>query len=453
MKIRILSVNKQLDNKLITKAGFQDTISFSDFDVVVIDPLGLSGLWTADSRTAMYRSGERFTDLEVDLGFGSDLRSLFIRRQEEIGQVLEVSQGVVVCYFRNIETPLTLRSGNRGLLKLHNFSWLPAVSFSSTDRVGKTIRASFLLYEGFCLREGKEIGFVEKSHPFSRYFSGCENEIRYESILKPQAPWEKAITVISKNKVKEIISFEVSIGGGKIVFIPPVAFVEPAKEAGILIDCIARSMDRGYEGPPPAWIVKYSLPGEDKHSEQISGLDKKISELTDEKIRLEAEQGKIAKFKGLLYEKGKKGLEPLVRNAFRLIGFNVLEPDEYQEPYDLYIREKDLALVGEIAATDNSQIDMDKYRQLLEHVESESEKEAECKGILVANAFSDLDPQERKSQFTPHVTKACRKQGYCMITTITLFEIAKLILSKGSELNLEQLRKDILNCEQEFILK
>jgi hypothetical protein len=451
MKIKILSINKKFENEAITEAKFKESQSFSDYDAVVIDPYGLSYLWTINSPAKTTTRGDCFTNSDLDGGFGSNVSALFARRREELEALLKVCQGIIVCYIRKKETPLIVqRKGSTGVLNI--YSWLPVLSLSWQDTEG-THSQIFVYYESLHLREGKEIAFVEKSHPFSQYFSSFEGRIKFESILKPESSLEKHISAISRNKVKEIVSFDVPIGGGKIVFIPPNDSAAPEKEAGVLIDCITTSSDVGYESPPPPWISKYTLAGESKYNGRIDDLDQKIRELTEEKNRLKREQDRIARFKGLLYEKGKKGLEPLVREAFKLIGFGVLERDQYQEPYDLYIKEKDLVLVGEIGATDNSQIDVIKYRQLFSYVEDEFEKGTTCKGILVANAFIETDPQERQVQFTEHVIEACKRQRYCMITTQTLFEIVKHILSKGTEFDLKQLKSDIINCDQEFILK
>jgi hypothetical protein len=452
MKIRILSIDKRLDHESVTQAGFEDSLSFSDYDAVVIDPQQLSHLWKVRHPVKRDSSGGYFTNFSQDGGLASNFMNLFERRREEIETLLNITQGIVVCYIRNKETPLTLHlPGHIRLLNI--YSWMPALSLTWQDDAGNTQTQSILFYDRLFLREGREIGFVDNTHPFSQYFDICKGSIAYESILKFGPELENRLAVISRNKVREIVSLEVRIGKGKIIFIPPNDLADQRKEAGVLFDCIIRSMDVGYESPPPDWIKRYGLPGEDKYSERINALHTKIHELTEEKNKLEGEQNRIARFKGLLYETGKRGLEPLVREAFRLIGFNVLEPDQYEESYDLYIKEKDIVLVGEMGATDNSQMDIDKYRQLLDHVENEPAEDITCKGILVANAFRETEPQDRKGQFTAHVIKACKRQRYCMITTETLYKIVKYILSNGKRLILEKLKADIIGCDQEFIFK
>ena len=221
----------------------------------------------------------------------------------------------------------------------------------------------------------------------------------------------------------------------------------------MLLDCIEGVFEHGIEIPPPHWIKKYSLPNENKNVAKVEQLNKKISVLQKEKQNLEEEQVNIAKFKGLLYGKGKRNLEPLVREAFKLMGFNVIDSEQYEEEYDLYIKEKDLTIIGEIEGTDNSLIDIDKYRQLLDYTESELDKVAKCKGILIGNAYKDINPIKRQEQFSQHAIKHCENQEFCRITTYQLFEIVKKIFSGIDGPKLEKLRKDIIECNTEFIFK
>ena len=264
---------------------------------------------------------------------------------------------------------------------------------------------------------------------------------------------EQFLKALARNKVQEIISYEIDIKGGKIIFIPPNLSQDPKKEAGVLLGCIGGVFEYGIETSHPPWIIKYSLPNENKNMAKLEQLNKKISGFQKKKKKLEEEQINIEKFKRLLYEKGKRTLEPLVREAFNLIGFNVLNPDKYKEEYDLYIKEKDLTIIGEIEGTDNSLIDIDKYRQLLDYIESEQDKGAKCKGILIGNACKDINPVERQEQFSQHAITRCENRGFCRITTYQLFEIVKKIFSGIVGPKLEKLRKDIIDCNTEFIFK
>jgi hypothetical protein len=251
--------------------------------------------------------------------------------------------------------------------------------------------------------------------------------------------------------INELVSCEVPMEGGRIIFVPPSTSQDSKKEIGVLLDCIEGVFEYGLETTPPTWVKKYSLPNENKNKGKIDQLEKKISELQQKKQELEEEQIFISKFKGLLHEKGKRTLEPLVRKAFSLMGFNVLDPEQYKEEHDLYIKEKELTIIGEVEGTDNSIIDVDKYRQLLDYVEAEIDKGTECKGILIGNAFRISNIPERLEQFSEKAIRRSESQGFCRITTYQIFEIVKKILSGIDNSELKKLRKDIIECNTEFI--
>lgn len=458
MKIKVASVNKNLEHDLINNITLDSAHSLTDFDVVIIDPKGFSSTWTSPASLGKIKQdtdGIYYTDTRYDHGVGIQIYNIFSKRREEIKKLLSISQGIVICYLRSSESVLRIRHSIYGNLieeVLNIYSWLPEYSF---ERFENNIRfhGNFPDDTNFVDRMGKEIVFVEQSHPFSKYFYAYKSQIHFECMIESLEKMEQFLKAIARNKVQEIISCEIDIKGGKIIFIPPNLSQDPKKEAGVLLGCIGGVFEYGIETPPPPWIIKYSLPNENKNMAKLEQLNKKISGFQKERQKLEEEQINIEKFKRLLYEKGKRTLEPLVREAFKLIGFNVLNPDKYKEEYDLYIKEKDLTIIGEIEGTDNSPIDIDKYRQLLDYIESEQDKGAKCKGILIGNAYKDINPIERQEQFSQHAIKRCENREFCRITTYQLFEIVKKIFSGIDGPKLEKLRKDIIDCNTEFIFK
>jgi len=450
MNIKILSINKRFDHNSIYNSDFKNAPSFSDFDVVIIDPIDLSRLWTI--RHSQTTSGEYYTDMRRDGGFGKDMYTLFNRRKEEIEKLLKEAQGMVICYLRDLEPLLKVFTVQKKTLDLTFYSWLPSCSFSwNENRLKRKI--SFPDNVKFQDRNGKSIGFVERSHPFSKYFDGFKNQIKFECIIDHHTDMLKFLKVISRNKVNEIVSLEVPVEGGKIIFIPPNTSRDSNKELGVLLNCIEGIYEYGFETTPPDWVEKYSLPNENKNQDEIERLEKDIKDFENEKQKLIEEQENIKRFKRLLYEKG-RNLETSVRGAFRLLGFNVIEPKEYDEDYDLYIKEKNFTMVGEIEGTDNSVIDIDKFRQLFDYVNIEIDKDAKCRGILIGNAFRLKDVKERSEQFSKKAIKRSDHQGYCRMTTSQLYDLIKKILSESDNSKLERLKKHIKGlikkCNTEF---
>jgi len=449
MRTKILAVGKMINAEGIKNDNFESAASFSDYDVLIIDPRNiLPKLYRGPSR--FNPDGKYHTDGRFDHGHGMGLISLFAKRISEIGRLLNISQGLVICYLRKKEAELVVQT-HGGMTALDNYSWLPECPIIYEGmRTPSSVSLSSLLR--FADTEGVELSSLNHRHPFVQWFRAFKGAIRFECVINIHKDLVRKTHILARNKVNEIIACEIKVEGGRMIFLPPVDSPNPEMETGVLLDCIKGILDIEYESTPPVWIEKYPLPNEKVNAEKIEELETRLKELSSEKARLEDEQYRIRKFKGLLYETGKRGLEPLVREAFRLIGFNVLNPEEYDEEYDLFIKESGLIIVGEVEATDNSFIDLIKYRQLLDYVEHVPAEDNECKGILIGNAFRGTDPAERGEQFSPHAIARCEKQGYCRITTYQLFKIIEKALLGITEEELREIRARIIACDKEFVL-
>ena len=207
MKIKVASVNKNLEHDLINNITLDSTHSLTDFDVVIIDPKGFSSIWTRPASLGKIKrdtAGIYFTDVRADLGTGMQIFNIFSKRREEIKKLLSISQGIVICYLRNPEDILNITHSLYGKVTrevLNIYSWLPQFDLLR-------IEAGIIFYENFPKninfigRMGKEIPFIEQSHPFSKYFYTFKNQIHFECIIEPLSKIEILLKAMARNKVK-----------------------------------------------------------------------------------------------------------------------------------------------------------------------------------------------------------------------------------------------------------
>lgn len=430
MKLKILSVNSQLEGKGIENYSFYEAPAFSDYDAVIIDPQGISDLWVNDITPE--DDGSLWTSTYRDRGFGSSVISLISRREEEFKQLLTITKGVIVCILRSYGQKLRIRAyrGAERSVSINRYSWLSdVIDFSLTSRVGK------------------EVKVVNKHHPFSQYLEAFKDSLYFEAVLQPHRP---KMIPIATNKVGELIAVEYPIEGGKLILIPPLENPDPEKLGGVLIDCLRGALKWSSPSGKPSWFLAYGLPGEAEVIAKIKELNNEISEIEMERKEIESEYNKLEMLKSLLYEQGKYGLEPAVREAFRLLGFNVLEPDEYDEEYDLFSKEEKLIVIGEIEGSEK-QVDIGKYRQLLDYVDREETLNAsKVKGILIGNGFIKIRPEERGEQFTEAVIRGCKTRRFCRVTSYELYKAVHAVLSEV--IQRDELKERILNCDDEFKL-
>lgn len=437
MKLKILSVDCAVSGKGIETTSFYQSASFSDYDALIIDPETISTIWT--DKVSPRQDGSFWADKDRDGGFCNRIIGMMSMRSDETILLLNNTGGIVVCFLRNRGAVLNYYLTNT-TREVSKYSWIP--TFWKKPKLSPYFRHN--------IRIGKEIGEINKSHPFSRYILGLRDNLYFEAVLT-DGDMLNSSHIIAENKVGEVIALEIPVGKGKFIFLPPFEKeIDRDKLSGILIDCIRKSLQWTSPLSKPDWLKSYVLPGEEALLNELEGLDNKLKELNKEKDNILEKFEESECLKGLLYETGKYRLEPSVREAFRILGFAVKDPDEYEEDYDLYAIESEKSIIGEIEGATKF-IDVDKYRQLLDYVEASEQKRRRCKGILIGNGFLNVDPSLRGEQFSEHAIKGCERQKYCRLTTYELYKAVSAVLSNPEDEGLKNsIKEKILNCEGEF---
>lgn len=443
MKLRILSIDCPVAGKGIETATFYESPSFSDYDVLIIDPQLIPSAWIGKVQPEL--DGSLWTYSNTDHGFSKGLKEIMNNRGHETRLLLERTGGIVICFFRYRDTILNVRPSayhEENASELSKYSWIPL-------QFGKG-RPQLSSYFSHKQRIGKEIGEINRGNPFSQYLLVLRDEVYFEAVIND----EKVLffsTIIAKNKGGEVIALEIPFGKGKFIFIPLFkGTTDIGKVSGILIDCIKKSLHFTSPLTKPIWLKSYILPGEKDLLEETERLEIEISKIMAEKEKLQKKEEEFGWLKSLLYETGKYSLEPSVRKAFRIIGFAVKEPDEYEEDYDLFAIEGEISIIGEIEGSTKI-VDVWKYRQLLDYVEDLKSKGKKCKGVLIGNGLLEIDPSLRGEQFSEHAIEGCDRQKFCRMTTYELYKTVDAVLSDPQNQGLKNLIKEkILSCEGEF---
>jgi len=129
MKFKVLAVDFHMTGKNITNASFYNASSFSDYDVVVIDPINISDAW---KNVKPGRDGSLLVYSNSDQGFSKALVEIMEQRAEETRLLLEKTEGIVVCFLRQNESVLDYcKSSYSGYTSsIHRYSWLPRKEYS-----------------------------------------------------------------------------------------------------------------------------------------------------------------------------------------------------------------------------------------------------------------------------------------------------------------------------------
>jgi len=168
---------------------------------------------------------------------------------------------------------------------------------------------------------------------------------------------------------------------------------------------------------------------------QIEKLEKEI-EVRKEKVNnLNSVIEEQEELKDLLFETGKP-LEDAVIKALKILGFSAENYDDGELELDqIIISPEGIRYIGECEGKDSKDIDVSKFRQLLDGLAADFEKEnvtEKAFGILFGNAQRLFDPVERSLDFTAKCKSGAKREKIGLIKTFDLFRIAKIIVENDN---------------------
>ncbi len=437
----ILSIDWHLPHPQVREGEFFTADSISAFDAVFIDPKDISGRWTYD--VPPERDGLRRTYLDRDRGFGRVLSRVFAKRRSEAADLLYKAGGVIVCRLRPRGAPIELVGPDGPIERIDRCSFLPSLSL--VDRQHQLV---FPTNARFLPRRGRDVIVAETDDPFAGYLREFSGRIVYQAVYQDilDTPIERFAAVLARNRVGDILALSLPFDEGRLVLLPPVEGVPPAREAEVLVEAAARLVSRPAFVPTPDWLSGYSLPGEDGIADELRSLIERRDKLTAKVEEVRARLEELTRYKRILYAKGRFSLLPGVRESFRTLGFAVED-----SPYDLLVRSPEGDAIVAVAATDSAAVGLPAYRRLLDWVDrARTAGTGPNKGILVVSGSIGLDPKRRKTQFTPEVLRGCSSQGFCLVTTYSLYKLVADLLADKDEKKRAAVRKKILECAGEF---
>jgi len=412
MKRRILSFGVEATHSSITQLGsFEDPIAISDYDVFVCDPATLS-------RT-------------------QPLRPTFERRQRELRDLVTRKDGIVIFLLRRDRTMTLMNFGAVNVYTLLDSTYPPAVG---------------LLVSSLRDGEASRWGLVpDAKGAMGGYFRVLQDKLHIQTFLESEANFIAGAggSVFAKNSVGYPIAVEFTVGTGRLCFIPG-----PRDVSGERVGAaIARIVDSHFGGPAeidaPAWAAEIVVPGASTNDVRISELEESRARIDREITVLGDQRSELTNYRQLLFGYGKPILEPAVRKALRLIGFEVPEPEEFNGEWDVELRDPTSGKtgIGEIEGSEGP-IDVDKFRQLLNYFQSEVLEGRTPKAILIGNGYRTTEPNaaERQQQFTEHVLRGATQFGFCLLPTAALFRALCAVLEAPQDTALKiEIRDSILS--------
>ncbi|NQT86913.1 hypothetical protein HQ560_09125, partial [bacterium] len=375
MSDRILAIGIEAEHERIQCGSFHAVTPLTDYAHAIIDPSSVSDLWR---NVEAGPHGRLTTNAETDGGLGRTLIHVVRRRRQEVAELVS-GGGSLVCILRSVGKPLSVRRRTQkgpAINIVHTYSWLPEEASLSrlviAGEVGGEIRPTDA--DSLAWR------FIEAQGDAAQFTAFVANEQ-----LDPS--WHTC----ASDRLGRPVAFEVALGEGRVIFIPPIAGT-PEERGAIIAELLAPSDDERQPTAPPEWLAEHFLAGQTQLARQIAELEEEFASLQAQLNEARVRHDELATYSLLLYASHAGELAEPVAAAFRLFGFEVEPGDEDT----LEIRSEEGEAVVALHA-DEEAVDSDPYFILQRRTAAEG---APPKGIIVGNAYCSTAPEEREAAFS-----------------------------------------------------
>lgn len=447
MNKKISTIGYQVPGKSDSLIDFHSKSSLMDSDILIFSPD------TPEEYENQYQGQNSYSET------GSFQYKEYTQHwKKELTNLLEA--GRTVFLFLKEKKTFYLKTGTKEYrpkmtishVGLHNnYEFLPVDIGTMTTAKGKSIK-----FSGDIL--------------FNNFYKIFKNDLEYQVYLEDV---ENAIVIFTGKDKSKILGAIYKVSTGHLVVLPYLNYDEDkftkykknkkgeesaywTKEAvkfgHTLIDClieIDKSLSQKLsKTPPPIWVSngKFSSKKEVSIQKNIDDNIGKIEKIDLENKKLHSELQEEQILKDLLYEQGKP-LENAVIKALEILGFKAENYDDGELELDQVITSPEgYRYIGECEGKNEKDIDITKFRQLLESLNADfarEDVEEKALGILFGNAQRLTEPQNRTLDFTKKCKTGADREKIALVRTIDMFGVVKYLKEKDDKTFQQQCRKAI----------
>ncbi len=419
--MKVLSLGIALPDPVIDNYDWASALSFFDYDAIVVDPSAAVSqlIEGVTSGSGAYRT---YTEEPVEDGpstaGAAGLTDLLRRRQDETERLL-ARGGLVVC-FAYPDAPHPRVSGFTGC---HRYYWLPAPPGCSYGRPYVSPA------------NGVEVEATDFEHPFAPYIEQFHKSVLYRAVFNEGAAGfgEQARVIARSVGGHAAVAIDLSVGGGRVVFLPAL----PPRLASVDRVAVATSMVAGIrdalllqaEEPRPRWLPDFPLPGIAEAEKEIEVAEEKIEALENQLEESRNELRGLERYRRLLWQEGKYGLDLPVRDALLLLGFTSYSRAD--EPAAFAFDGQTVFVETEGSG---EAVGMAPHYRLRQRLERKIAGEAQRpRGLIVVNGFRNQPPGERPTQYEESLRVAAESMRYALVESTRLFDVVRQALEGDKE--------------------
>jgi hypothetical protein len=387
-----------VDNYTIVSAP-----SFFDYDSLVIDPRAAGQLVERivddDASTAARTFAGGSVRVRPSGPDEVELAAVLRRRRDETSRLLDNGGAVVVFTYPD----RTHRIGEDGWAE---YDWLP---LPDELKLGPP-----LLMPG----EGAQALVVDWQHPMAAFVSCQSSNVAYRAHIDGRRL--KGGRVFAQSKGGAAIGVELPLESGRLFLLPALkaAPVGDARYAAseALQTGIRRALGAQAPGRTPPWVVDLPFPGLAEASAALATATQASEEAQRAEEAAKAALDALGRFQALLWQEGPGGLDEVVLEALRRIGFDVFD----RQRDEVEIRLNDMSVLVEIEGSERP-IDMAPHHRLRQRIERAIERrDVAPRGVLFVNG-ERLRPLRERTQATDALLLAAETMRYCLAPTSGLY--------------------------------
>jgi hypothetical protein len=438
MSKRIIAVEFNFPNEAVDELDFVSDRSVLDADIIVFQPelpfqYGHSG--ESYSGQPVLEETESFRVKEAAKHWRSELKAALADGKTIV--VYACKPSLVQVYTGRRETSGTGR--NQKVMNIvEPFSTYYALPLPVREVVP---------------RGGTDIKFVSDLGPIKGYWETFADVSSYQVYFDIDGVSPLLTTKTGKRTVGGIVL----VGPGALVVLPPPEFdwdeLYEETEDGVTIRPNGLAigaqltealieMDRAIKAgrtsrQRPAWAesATFASPLETHLRRRLAEVDSTIVNLQNERLGIEAQIAAEERPKRLLYDAG-SSLEDAVIEALREFGFVADRLREGESEFDVVFESPEGRFLGEVEGKEGKAVNIDKLSQLERNLQEDFARdgvEAYAHGILFANAFLLVSPEERHEDFfTQKCLSGAKRSGVGLVRTPDLFD-AVLAIRRGAD--------------------
>lgn len=394
---RMLSLGFPMPGPHVDNHTFLSAPSFFDYDAIVVEPHALSMLieGVIDGSVEAKTFGDAPIINAAPSIRSASLGDVLLRRRDETRTLL-ANGGVVVCFAH----PATTHAGIAGIDAPDDYYWLP---------VPPPLVAG----------DGSQAQVVDFQHPLAAFVHGQLANIAYRAHFGVGVPHG---CVFVRSQGGAAIGAELPVERGRLIFLPALKAPPSGDGRYAMSDALQAGIRRALgvvaEGRPPGWLSIYPLQGLDEREAALAEAQRVRDDAQGAFAAAETSHDELARYQRLLWQEGAVGLDDVVIDALKLIGFDVYASDRRE----LEFRIDNAGALFEIESSEHP-IDVAPHHRLRQRIERAIERRSEApRGVLFVNGQRLEPPSQRTQAVTDALRVAAETMRYCIAPTSTLHE-------------------------------